>query len=495
MNNIVAIVKRDVYNYPEPPFNPPSNYIEFSEKIRYDIDSGNKVYDMVREAFKLLGLDKENIDTKHWNPFKNFVKPGDVVFIKPNMIAEKHELRNNEWDYVITHGSVIRPIIDYLYLAMDGKGNIIIGDSPQTDSNFKKIVELMGLEEIRSVYKNYKDFKIFLINLQNEFWIEKDGIITDYIKLSGDPLGNVLFDLGELSFFYELDQYNLKYYGASYDIEETNRAHSGGRHEYLVARSPLVADFFISIPKLKTHKKVGITLNLKGLVGISTNKNLLPHYTFGAPETGGDQFQKLDKVNKLENEITLFLKNKLKSKNPLFVFLARKGKKFAYKFFGDNKKFIRSGNWYGNDTAWRMCLDLAQILFYGNVDGSFRKNYSERKKFFSIVDGIVGMEGNGPVSGDRKECGVIIAGFDPVAVDAVGAKIMGFDPLKIKIISKAFDNHGLKITNLRYDEIECVSNSFNFNKKLLEFRYENSLKFKPHFGWMGYIEDKANLMR
>lgn len=43
MNNIVAIVKRDVYNYPEPSFNPPNNYIEFNEKIRYEIDSGNKV--------------------------------------------------------------------------------------------------------------------------------------------------------------------------------------------------------------------------------------------------------------------------------------------------------------------------------------------------------------------------------------------------------------------------------------------------------------------
>ncbi len=41
-----------------------------------------------------------------------------------------------------------------------------------------------------------------------------------------------------------------------------------------MSKSPLVADVFINLPKLKTHKKCGLTVNLKSLVGINANKNL-----------------------------------------------------------------------------------------------------------------------------------------------------------------------------------------------------------------------------
>ena len=44
---------------------------------------------------------------------------------------------------------------------------------------------------------------------------------------------------------------------------------------------------------------------------------------------------------------------------------------------------------------------------------------------FAIVDGIVGMEGNGPLQGQAKNSGVLIFGDDLVAVDATGARLMG----------------------------------------------------------------------
>jgi len=50
------------------------------------------------------------------------------------------------------------------------------------------------------------------------------------------------------------------------------------------------------------------------------------------------------------------------------------------------------------------------------------------------VDGIVALEGDGPnlPPGKSKPLGLLIAGKDGVAVDAVCAKIMGFDPLDVK---------------------------------------------------------------
>lgn len=48
-----------------------------------------------------------------------------------------------------------------------------------------------------------------------------------------------------------------------------------------------------------------------------------------------------------------------------------------------------------------------------------------------VIDGFEGMEGNGPIGGDRVDLGIAIAGLDAVAVDAVATKVMGFNPLDI----------------------------------------------------------------
>jgi uncharacterized protein (DUF362 family) len=474
--------------YPnKPPYNPPRIYPEFAfNGLDFGIDEGNKVYELVRLSLYLAGLDMENYETKYWNPFKELIREGETVFIKPNMIAEKHQFRE-DWEYVITHGSVIRPIVDYLYISMNGKGRIIIGDGPQTDQNFWKIAKQIGLFEIQEIYnKMNKDFEVEIVNLQDEYWVTEKDVISDVIKLSGDPRGKIFFNLSNNSCFSELDGTGKKYYGAYYDINETNEAHSNGKHIYAIARSPIIADLFINVPKLKTHKKCGITVNLKSLVGINANKNLLPHYIIGSPENGGDQFPKANTKRNLENKIVLEAKELLATRNKFVKFLARKFKGLAYLVFGKTNEVIRSGNWYGNDTVWRMALDLNKILFYGNPDGTIR--YSNPKRFFSVVDGIIGMEGNGPYAGDPVRCNIIVAGSDPVAVDAVCAKLMGFDYKKIKLIYKAFEQTMLPITFLRYEDILCVSNNPFWNKKLIEIQYNEVFHFKAPSGWVGQIE-------
>lgn len=53
---------------------------------------------------------------------------------------------------------------------------------------------------------------------------------------------------------------------------------------------------------------------------------------------------------------------------------------------------------------------------------------------FAIVDGIVGMEGNGPIQGTPKAAGVLVAGSDPAAVDATCCRVMGIDPKQIQYL-------------------------------------------------------------
>jgi uncharacterized protein (DUF362 family) len=56
---------------------------------------------------------------------------------------------------------------------------------------------------------------------------------------------------------------------------------------------------------------------------------------------------------------------------------------------------------------------------------------------FAIVDGVVGMEGNGPIQGTPKPAGVLVMGSDLVAVDATCCRIMGIDPEKVDYLRMA----------------------------------------------------------
>jgi uncharacterized protein (DUF362 family) len=48
-----------------------------------------------------------------------------------------------------------------------------------------------------------------------------------------------------------------------------------------------------------------------------------------------------------------------------------------------------------------------------------------------IVDGIVGMEGDGPLNGSAKPMGTLLMGADPLAVDATCCRIMKLQPERI----------------------------------------------------------------
>jgi uncharacterized protein (DUF362 family) len=65
------------------------------------------------------------------------------------------------------------------------------------------------------------------------------------------------------------------------------------------------------------------------------------------------------------------------------------------------------------------------------------------RRSFAIVDGIVGMEGNGPIQGTPKAAGVLVMGSDLPAVDATCCRIMGIDPSKLAYLSMASDNLGV----------------------------------------------------
>lgn len=89
---------------------------------------------------------------------------------------------------------------------------------------------------------------------------------------------------------------------------------------------------------------------------------------------------------------------------------------------------------------------------------------------FAIVDGIVGMEGNGPLQGEAKESGVLIFGDDLVAVDATAARFMNLEPGKIKYLAQA----GEFLGNLAREKIEQIGEPIDKVQK--DFRVIDDFK-------------------
>jgi uncharacterized protein (DUF362 family) len=80
------------------------------------------------------------------------------------------------------------------------------------------------------------------------------------------------------------------------------------------------------------------------------------------------------------------------------------------------------------------------MLHWAGINESIIDLHAAFPRQFAVVDGIIGMEGNGPIQGTPKHAGVLVAGRDVRAVDATCCRIMGIDPLKIAYLQPSAAN-------------------------------------------------------
>jgi len=94
----------------------------------------------------------------------------------------------------------------------------------------------------------------------------------------------------------------------------------------------------------------------------------------------------------------------------------------------------------------------------------------------AVIDGIIAGEGH-ETSGNPVEMNLVIAGTDPVAVDAVGAAVMGIPPESVKHIRLA-EERGLGTCNLK--EITVIGEPIEKVKK--KFRTSFLSRVLVHLG-------------
>jgi len=502
-NPSVSIIQNEGLSYPtKPPYHPPQIFPELSFLNSIAPDPLNDVYRAVRNLLADLGLDKEQIGTPSWNPLRSLIHPGETVVIKPNAVWDLI-IRKGETVFAsITHGSVMRPIIDYAYKALSGRGRLIVADCPIAHSDFGNWSRLTGIESIVGFYRDVLRFCVEVYDCRKLYapWDFAKAYAPSHLRQckDRDPSGYVEVDLGHQSEFAPLpERLCHMLYGSDYDRTLTVRHHIEGHHRYCIAKTFLEADLLISVPKLKVHGLVGVTLNLKGLVGTQGDKNYIPHHRVGSVLRNGDEHPDLGLPQNVLNRYRMWLLTSVLSrKTPMadrlyrsLFLLHRYGQRVLdrwgqFRHGSEYRGNIAGGVWYGNDTAWRMALDLARIILYSDRDGGLRER--PQRRFFSVVDGIIAGEGQGPLSPTAKPCGVIIGGFNPLAVDIAGARLMGFSPVRIRMLKEGLQRPWLKTWSGNQDQIKIGTNQ-PFLHELMT-REGHFLNFAPPEGWWGHIE-------
>ncbi|MSR05500.1 MAG: DUF362 domain-containing protein [Gemmatimonadetes bacterium] len=491
----VAIARASLAAYPGmSPYHPSEPYPEYPFPDAFATDT-NAPYGAVRDAFRLLGYDAERFGKRDWNPLGHLIRPGMTVFIKPNFVLSRHARGGDLWS-IVTHPSVLRAVADYCWIALGDRGRIILGDAPQYDCNFEELSAAGGLEELKTFYAGRRGPSFELLDLRR-YWSRWKHFPSLLESLPGDPSGSVRVNLDGASALESLPNRDLLY-GAVYHREETIRHHTGGRHDYEISRTIMEADVVVSVPKLKVHKKVGVTLNIKGLVGTSTNKNLIVHYRVRPPSQGGDQFPDglLTPVEQFLIATERWMYDHLLAPRikPL-EYLHRSiywlhnhtTRKLGLKV-DERKRVMDAGNWHGNDSAWRMAVDLLRLFYFADREGNLHD--TPQRRTLSVIDGIIGGENNGPLTPDARAAGVIVAGENFVSVDVAATRLMGFDPLKLRTYQAIFADPLLRLGIERPDQIEVATDVPEWRNPLGNAT-DRFLGFRPHPGWIGHVEVDA----
>ena len=245
----------------------------------------------------------------HYPHVLNRARGGRVV-LKPNLVEYYQARRVN------THPALVAAAIE-AFRAL-GAHEVIVAEGPGHQRDTEILLEQSGLDEV------LMDEKSPFVDLNLD-------------SITGVPLPSNHTQLGQLFF----------------------------------PNTILAADLVVSMPKLKTHHWVGVTLSLKNMFGV------IPGVKYGWP------------------------------KNVL--------------------------HWRGID---RSIVDINVAVRPG----------------FAIVDGIEGMEGDGPLNGETVHSAVVIMGDNLTAVDATAARVMGLLPERVSYLQMML-SHGGTLSEHRISQL------------------------------------------
>lgn len=132
---------------------------------------------------------------------------------------------------------------------------------------------------------------------------------------------------------------------------------------------------------------------------------------------------------------------------------------------------LKTHHWVGATLSMKNLFGLVpggvygwpkNVLHWAGIPECIADLHALFPRTFAIVDGIVAMEGNGPIQGTPRPAGVVVAGASPISVDATCCRIMGLDPRRISYLQLAAGerNLGEELIPQRGERIASVATRF-----------------------------------
>jgi uncharacterized protein (DUF362 family) len=107
---------------------------------------------------------------------------------------------------------------------------------------------------------------------------------------------------------------------------------------------------------------------------------------------------------------------------------------------------LKTHHWAGVTLSLKNCFGCMPGRVYGwpkdvfhihGIPSSILDIYGAVRPSLAIVDGVVGMEGDGPIMGEPVRAGVVVLSRDGVAADVTAARLMGMEPEKVEYLMEA----------------------------------------------------------
>jgi uncharacterized protein (DUF362 family) len=382
------------------------------------IDTLSTIYNdkqLIKDKIKKIGigfLDDEKIFKQ-----KN-------ILIKPNWVLHNH----NDYDDIClrTNNSIIIALLEILLPLNPQK--IVIGDAPIQRCNWDKMITKTFINEINKLSLVYKT----PIEIKDFRRVTFDPKLNNPQKGKRPLSEYIIFDLGEKSYLEPISVNKNNFRVTNYNPDRLAESHRKGVHKYCISKEIFEADVVISMPKIKTHQKAGITCALKNLVGINGDKDYLPHHRIGGKERGGDCYPGKN-IFRLWSEYLLDAANRRQGKITYYFFSYTSAA--LWKLTKPKKEHNLSAGWYGNDTTWRMVLDLNKIAKYGKKDGTLSEK--PQRVIYSLCDGIIGGQGDGPLNPAPLPLGILAFGDDSYLIDLIVGNIFRLNIGKIPLLKEA----------------------------------------------------------
>jgi len=390
---------------------------------------------------------------------------GKSVLLKPNWVKQS----KNSYDEIClrTHDNFI--LVTLRILLKMAPSKVLIADAPIQGCNWDHMIseylqgEIDRLSTEFDIPVHIKDFRRRTYNFAENSANAEINPLSDY----------VIFDVGQDSMLEPITTGQSNFRVTDYDPDRMSSAHAPGIHKYCIARDFFDTDVVISLPKIKTHQKAGLTGALKNLVGINGDKDFLPHHRIGGTNRGGDCYpgrsslrywseQALDGANRRQGKKSFWLLQKFSS--------------LLWKLSFPGPEHQMAAGWYGNDTTWRMVMDLNRIAEYGDVSGKLKDK--AQRQLFSLCDAVIGGQGDGPLEPDPLPLGIISFTNSSFLNDYVMAKLMGLPVEKIPLL------YGKHMDSKLGAEIRLDN-----EKVTLGELQEYAIKAIPPKGWLAYFND------